>query len=129
MITLLAPGFKNQPVTQDDMNIASLAWGFTLGFGFLTTWTAIKQTRHVSKRHGTSRLNSPYIWMIWLEISVCLSFSIICWLHLKGFIAPSFAFYFCIRMFSRCFFVFGPADNPCSHHLGPSGPVSSADYH
>lgn len=96
MITLLAPGFKNQPVTQDDMNIASLAWGFTLGFGFLTTWTAIKQTRHVSKRHGTSRLNSPYIWMIWLEISVCLSFSIICWLHLKGFIAPSFAFYFCI---------------------------------
>ncbi|KAL1637562.1 hypothetical protein SLS56_000700 [Neofusicoccum ribis] len=96
MITLLSPNFKNQEVTQDDMNIASLTWGFTLGFGFLTVWTAIKQTRHVTKKHGATRLNSPYIWMIWLEISVCLSFSIICWLHLRGFIAPSFAFYFSI---------------------------------
>ncbi|KAH7052191.1 hypothetical protein B0J12DRAFT_572550, partial [Macrophomina phaseolina] len=96
MITLLSPHFELQHVTQDDMNIASLAWGFTLGFGFLTTWTALKQTRHVSKRHGASRLNSPYIWMIWLEIAVCLSFSIICWLHLRALIPPSFAFYFCI---------------------------------
>ncbi|KAL0264409.1 hypothetical protein SLS55_000359 [Diplodia seriata] len=96
MLTLLAPGFKLQPVTEDDIALAGLAWGFTLGFGFLTVWTAIKQTRHVSKLHGASRLNSPYIWMIWGEISVCLAFSIICWLHLRGDIPPSFAFYFCI---------------------------------
>ncbi|KAB2574375.1 hypothetical protein BFW01_g9223 [Lasiodiplodia theobromae] len=96
MITLLAPGYELQPVTEDDIALASLAWGFTLGFGFLTVWTAIKQTRHVSKKHGASRLNTPYIWMIWGEIAVCLSFSIICWLHLRGDIPPSFAFYFCI---------------------------------
>ncbi|KFA65357.1 hypothetical protein S40285_09649 [Stachybotrys chlorohalonatus IBT 40285] len=34
--------------------------------------------------------------MIWGEISVCLSFGIICFRHLLGVIPPSFAFYFCI---------------------------------
>lgn len=86
MASLIPAGFKEQVVTQDDMNIASLTWGFTLGFGFLTTWTAVKQTRHVAKLHGAARLNSPYIWMIWLEIIVCLVFSVICWLHLRGII-------------------------------------------
>ncbi|GAB7355185.1 hypothetical protein MBLNU459_g5743t2 [Dothideomycetes sp. NU459] len=96
MITLLSPHFVQEPVTENDLVVASLCWGFTLGFGFLTVWTAIKQTRSVSRRHGASRLNTPYVWMIWLEILVCLSFSIICWMYIRGYIAPSFAFYFCI---------------------------------
>ncbi|OJD35384.1 uncharacterized protein BKCO1_1700048 [Diplodia corticola] len=96
MKTFLAPGFKLQPVSEDDIALAGLAWGFTLGFGFLTVWTAIKQTRHVSKLHGTGRLNSPYIWMIWLEIAVCTAFSIMCWMYLRGNLSPSLAFYFCI---------------------------------
>ncbi|KAL3427542.1 hypothetical protein PVAG01_01051 [Phlyctema vagabunda] len=96
MLTLLPTHFVQQEVTRQDYLIASLAWGFTLGFGFLTTWTAVKQTLQVGKRYGTSRLNSPYVWMIWMEITVCLSFSIICWLYIIGQIAPSFAFYFCI---------------------------------
>ncbi|OLN89933.1 hypothetical protein CCHL11_10391 [Colletotrichum chlorophyti] len=96
MITLLSPHFKLEEVTEDDMVIASLAWGFTLGFGWLTTWTAVKQTTAMYRRQGSRIYRNSYIWMIWLEILVCAIFSIICWLHLKAIIPPSFAFYFCI---------------------------------
>ncbi|KAM5357549.1 hypothetical protein ACJZ2D_016156 [Fusarium nematophilum] len=96
MITLLSPHYVLQEVTEDDMVIASLAWGFTIGFGWLTTWTATKQTRHIYKNHRLRVFRNAYVWMIWLEILVCLIFSIICWLHLKGYIPPSFAFYFTI---------------------------------
>ncbi|KAF4415030.1 hypothetical protein F53441_14674 [Fusarium austroafricanum] len=96
MITLLSPHYVLQEVTEDDMVIASLAWGFTIGFGWLTTWTAMKQSKHIYKRHRLSIFRNAYVWMIWLEILVCLIFSIICWLHLKGYIPPSFAFYFTI---------------------------------
>ncbi|OHE94356.1 hypothetical protein CORC01_10284 [Colletotrichum orchidophilum] len=96
MITLLSPHFKLEEVSEDDMVIASLAWGFTLGFGWLTIWTAVKQTTAMYRRQGDRIYRNSYIWMIWLEILVCSIFSIICWLHLKGIIPPSFAFYFCI---------------------------------
>ncbi|KAG7403987.1 hypothetical protein Forpi1262_v018617 [Fusarium oxysporum f. sp. raphani] len=96
MITLLSPHYVLQEVTEDDIVIASLAWGFTIGFGWLTTWTAMKQTKHIYKRHRLNIFRNAYVWMIWLEILVCLIFSIICWLHLKGYIPPSFAFYFTI---------------------------------
>ncbi|KAJ9413344.1 hypothetical protein FOXG_15053 [Fusarium oxysporum f. sp. lycopersici 4287] len=96
MITLLSPHYVLQEVTEDDIVIASLAWGFTIGFGWLTTWTAMKQTKHIYERHRLSIFRNAYVWMIWLEILVCLIFSIICWLHLKGYIPPSFAFYFAI---------------------------------
>ncbi|EXK76098.1 hypothetical protein FOQG_19143 [Fusarium oxysporum f. sp. raphani 54005] len=96
MITILSPHYVLQEVTEDDIVVASLAWGFTIGFGWLTTWTAMKQTKQIYKRHRLSVFRSAYVWMIWLEILVCLIFSIICWLHLKGYIPPSFAFYFSI---------------------------------
>ncbi|KAI0593105.1 hypothetical protein F4775DRAFT_527972 [Biscogniauxia sp. FL1348] len=96
MITLLPPYYVAQEVTQDDLVVASIAWGFTLGFGWLTSSSAIKQTRQAYRRSGWDVLRNSYIWMLWLEIVVCLVFSIICWLHLKGTIPPSFAFYFCI---------------------------------
>ncbi|EXK77432.1 hypothetical protein FOQG_17862 [Fusarium oxysporum f. sp. raphani 54005] len=88
MITLLSPHYVLQEVTEDDIVIASLAWGFTIGFGWLTTWTAMKQTKHIYKRHRLNIFRNAYVWMIWLEILVCLIFSIICWLHLKGYIPP-----------------------------------------
>ncbi|KAH8661128.1 hypothetical protein BGZ61DRAFT_432871 [Ilyonectria robusta] len=97
MITLLSPHFVPQEVTEDDLALASLAWGFTIGFGWLTTWTAMKQTKRIYERRGLLVFRSAYVWMIWLEILVCLIFSIICWLHLKGIIPPSFAFFFCIH--------------------------------
>ncbi|RKL07302.1 hypothetical protein BFJ70_g16906 [Fusarium oxysporum] len=77
MITLLSPHYVLQEVTEDDIVVASLAWGFTIGFGWLTTWTAMKQTKHIYNRHRLSIFRNAYVWMIWLEILVCLIFSII----------------------------------------------------
>ncbi|KAL6405682.1 hypothetical protein AUP68_10817 [Ilyonectria robusta] len=70
MITLLSPQFVLQEVTEDDLALASLAWGFTIGFGWLTTWTAMKQTKHIYERRGLLVFRSAYVWMIWLEILV-----------------------------------------------------------
>lgn len=43
-----------------DQIVASLAVGFTLGFGFLTVWEAIKQTRR-----SKNPRRSIYIYMVW----------------------------------------------------------------
>ncbi|KAA8565477.1 hypothetical protein EYC84_009336 [Monilinia fructicola] len=96
MLTLLSPNYVPQPTSHGDLAIASIAFGWTLGFGWLTTWTAYKQTKRVRERYGITRVHTPYVVMIWSEIFVCLSFAIICWLHLFGNIPPSFAFFFCI---------------------------------
>lgn len=91
MVQLLSPNYVPQPVTKADMSLASICWGFTLGFGFLTTWEAIQQTMR-----ARDPLRSVYVFMIWGEILVCLAFGIICWWHLDGVIAPSFPFFFSI---------------------------------
>ncbi|GKT41613.1 uncharacterized protein ColSpa_01794 [Colletotrichum spaethianum] len=70
MVNLLSPHYKLEEVTEDDMIIASLAWGFTLGFSWLTVWTAIKQTTSMYRRQGGRIYRNAYIWMIWLEIIV-----------------------------------------------------------
>ncbi|KAL7276802.1 hypothetical protein RUND412_000188 [Rhizina undulata] len=89
---LLPPNYKEQPVTWADISVASICWGFTLGFGFLTTWEAVCQTLR-----ARAPLKSIYVWMIWGEIFVCLAFSIITWLHLyKDVLRASFFFYFSI---------------------------------
>lgn len=86
--TLLPAGFVLEEVTESDIIIASIVWGFTLGFGWLTTWTAVKQTTRIWKRYGGKSIHNTYIWLIWLEILVCLCFSIECWLYLRGNIPP-----------------------------------------
>lgn len=69
--------------TLEDFKIASLAAGFTLGFGFLTVWTAIKQTMRVK-----NPWKSAYVWMIWGEIVANLGIGILGWLFLEGVIPP-----------------------------------------
>ncbi|CAG9982225.1 unnamed protein product [Clonostachys byssicola] len=96
MITLIPDRYVPEPVTQQDLIIASLAWGFTLGIGWLASWTAIVQTASVVRRRGWRGVANPYVIMIWGEIAVCLAFGIICFMYLLGAIPPSFAFYFCI---------------------------------
>lgn len=55
--------------------------GFTLGFGFLTVWEAIKQTvRNKDPRR------SVYIYMIWGEIISNIGLGVMGWLLLNGVI-------------------------------------------
>ncbi|CAE7068333.1 unnamed protein product [Rhizoctonia solani] len=89
------PTFKTEepikpPVILDgDMRLATLAFGFTIGFGWFVVWHAIRQTRKTRKW-------SAYIIMCWSEIIVCTVFAIICWLYLCEIIGYSFWFYFWI---------------------------------
>lgn len=66
-----------------DFQLAALAAGFTLGFGFLTVWEAIKQTR---RNH--SPLRSAYIYMVWGEILVNVCIGVIGWLFLNDTVGP-----------------------------------------
>lgn len=117
MLTLLSPHYNAQEVTRGDLVIASAAFGFTLGFGWLTAFKAIRQTWQVYQRHGRRVFRNAYIIMVWGELTVCTIFMVICILHLLGVIPPrlvvpywamrmftdinySFAFYFTIREFS-----------------------------
>ncbi|CAE6447900.1 unnamed protein product [Rhizoctonia solani] len=77
---------KELLVKDSDMKLATLAFGWTLGFSYFVTWHAIRQTK---------RLNAFTI-MVWGEILVCAIFAIICWLYLCGVIKYSFWFYFII---------------------------------
>ncbi|KAL2211649.1 hypothetical protein CC79DRAFT_1317741 [Sarocladium strictum] len=67
-----------------DFQLSGLAAGFTLGFGFLTVWEAIKQTKR-----NRNPLRSTYIYMLWGEIVANLAIGILGWLFLGGHIGPS----------------------------------------
>lgn len=65
--------------TSGDYQLAAAAAGFTLGFGFLTTWKAVKQTQA-----NKSPLQSAYIYMIWGEILANLIIGVLGYLFLHG---------------------------------------------
>lgn len=69
--------------SKTDLQIAALAAGFTLGFGFLTVWEAIKQTRR-----NRSPLRCVYIYMIWGEIFSNVGLGVIGWLFLAEVVKP-----------------------------------------
>ncbi|KAI0469696.1 hypothetical protein GGR56DRAFT_662244 [Xylariaceae sp. FL0804] len=75
---------------KSDYQVAALAAGFTLGFGFLTCWEAIKHTQR-----NRNPLRSPYIYMIWGEIIANLILAVLAWLFLDGILpakTPTFFF-------------------------------------
>jgi hypothetical protein len=67
-----------------DVQLSALAAGFTIGFGFLTVWEAIKQTRR-----NRNPLRSVYIYMVWGEIIANIAIGIIGWIFLDGIIGPT----------------------------------------
>lgn len=74
----------NMSATTSDIKIASIAMGFTLGFGLLTVWEAWKQTRR-----NRNPLRSTYIYMLWGEILANIIIAIIGWIFLDGIIGPT----------------------------------------
>ncbi|KAH0606865.1 uncharacterized protein H6S33_003699 [Morchella sextelata] len=62
-----------------DIKVSSIAFGFTLGFGFLTTWNAIKQTNR-----SRNPWKSAYIYMIWGELLANVAITIQAYLYLSG---------------------------------------------
>ncbi|CUA71661.1 Eukaryotic translation initiation factor 3 subunit A [Rhizoctonia solani] len=81
--------FKETKVLPEDVRLATLAFGFTLGFGYFVVWHAIKQTHKIQRR-------SAYIIMCWVEIAACLVWAILSWLYITDSIGPSFWLFFSI---------------------------------
>ncbi|KAF2847247.1 hypothetical protein T440DRAFT_210805 [Plenodomus tracheiphilus IPT5] len=77
-----------------DYQLAALAAGFTIGFGFLTVWEAVKQTRR-----NRNPLRSIYIYMVWGEIFVNICIGIVGWLFLNGRLGPTVEVLFFILFF------------------------------
>ncbi|KAK7928741.1 hypothetical protein PG985_005739 [Apiospora marii] len=77
--------------TKTDYQVASLAAGFSLGFGILTVWEATKQTRR-----NKDPIRSAYIWMIWGEIVANLVLGILAYLFLDGTISAGVPLWFMI---------------------------------
>lgn len=62
-----------------DETVGAIAVGFSLGFGFLTVWEAVKQTRR-----SKNPRRSPYIAMVWGELLANLVILILGFLFFKG---------------------------------------------
>lgn len=71
--------------TKSDIQVAALAAGFTIGFGFLTVWEAMKQTSR-----NRNPLRSLYIFMIWGEIIANVILGVLAWLFLDGTIPAGY---------------------------------------
>jgi hypothetical protein len=71
-------------VSVEDFQLAAVAAGFTIGFGFLTVWEAIQQTMR-----NRNPLRSVYIYMVWLEIVGNIGIGVLGWLYLAGNIGPT----------------------------------------
>ncbi|KAH0290606.1 hypothetical protein M436DRAFT_41332 [Aureobasidium namibiae CBS 147.97] len=77
-----------------DYQVAACAAGFSIGFGFLTTTRAIRQTKA-----NRNPWKSAYIYMVWGEIIANLALGILCWLWLKDTVHNGPALLFFILFF------------------------------
>jgi hypothetical protein len=79
-------GFMRTPISFDanDQKIATLLWGFTLGFGILTAIKIFEQSMRISRRIGISK--SGYLWMVWILYIDNFIASVIMWLFINGHI-------------------------------------------
>ena len=66
-----------------DFQLAAVAAGFTIGFGFLTVWEAVKQTQQ-----NRNPLRSAYIYMVWGEILANVGLGILAWLFVNDIVRP-----------------------------------------
>lgn len=111
-----------------DETVGAIAVGFCIGFGFLTVWEAIKQTRR-----SRNPRRSPYIAMIWGELFANVLLLTLGFLFFKGVLTAR-----CVRQCDsrpklKLLQLTGPSQRPCfflhSVCVGLSDPASNADYH
>ena len=84
--------------SKSDMNLASIVWGLTIGIAIFSASKAFRQTWHSWKR---GHKWSTYIVLIWSEWIASVTISIISWCFLRGFIRPSFQYFFLTRSFPK----------------------------
>ncbi|KAH6893447.1 hypothetical protein B0T10DRAFT_527830 [Thelonectria olida] len=93
---LVPEHFKHEPPTEDDMNIASIIWGLSLGVTVFNCAKAFRQTKAAIERR--KRL-TVYVSLIWVEVISSTILGVMVWLYLRDLLGPSMWFYFFIIVF------------------------------
>lgn len=119
----IGENFVQEPITKQNIIVASIVWGLTLVNVIIAIWLIYGQTRG-----SRSPLRSVYVWMIWLELIVSFVMGLECFLHLLKIIRPSFAFFFTIRKSLNDIVQQYPLTF-CSFLVVYSSAAPSADYH
>ncbi|KAF4465515.1 hypothetical protein FALBO_7646 [Fusarium albosuccineum] len=76
-----------------DMNIASIAWGLSLG---ITVFNCAKAARQTISAWQRRKKITAYVALVWVEIISSFLLGVMCWFYLRGKIEPSMQFFFFI---------------------------------
>ncbi|KAF5556272.1 hypothetical protein FNAPI_5795 [Fusarium napiforme] len=90
---LLSDHYEFHKPSTNDMNIASIAWGFSLGVSIFAGTKAAKQTIKSWKRGTRTNI---YLILVWMEWTSSVIMSAITWLYLRQYIPPGFPVFFVI---------------------------------
>ncbi|KAI5457769.1 hypothetical protein BGZ63DRAFT_364545 [Mariannaea sp. PMI_226] len=93
---LVPENFQLDAPSEDEMNVASIVWGLSLGVTVFNCAKAFRQSKTAIERR--KRL-TVYVLLIWAEIISSTILGVMVWLYLREIIAPSFQFYFFIIVF------------------------------
>ncbi|KAL0932107.1 uncharacterized protein CTRU02_213060 [Colletotrichum truncatum] len=89
--TLVPPWYEEHPPSVNDMNIASMFWGFTLGVGL---WSGVKGYRQTMASWRRIHRINAYVWFIWAEWLASMVIGIVSWCYLTGKLETSFEYFF-----------------------------------
>ncbi|KAH6949267.1 hypothetical protein DER45DRAFT_606670 [Fusarium avenaceum] len=90
---LVPDNYVDDLPNETDMNVASIAWGLSLGVLLFNVAKAVRQTRSAWTRR---KQVTSYIALLWAEIISSTILGIMCWFYLEGTIQPSMQFFFFI---------------------------------
>ncbi|KAF4467481.1 hypothetical protein FALBO_5618 [Fusarium albosuccineum] len=90
---LIPADYKFHKPSVNDMNIASIAWGFSLG---VCIFTGAKGARQTVKSWKRGMRTNIYLILLWTEWTSSTVMSAITWSYLREYIKPSFAVFFVI---------------------------------
>ncbi|KAM5342269.1 hypothetical protein ACJ41O_013235 [Fusarium nematophilum] len=76
-----------------DMNIASIAWGLSLG---ITVFNCAKAARQTKSAWNRRKRVTAYVALVWVEIISSFLLGVMCWFYLRDKIEPSLQFFFFI---------------------------------
>jgi hypothetical protein len=91
------PNFIEVDAGENDMNIASIAWGISLGVGL---FTFVKGMRQTIKSWRRGRRMNHYIILLWLEWTSSCIMSAVTWCYLRNYIPGGFPVFFTLSMLS-----------------------------
>lgn len=127
---LVPEHFKLDPASEDDMNIASIIWGLSLGVTVFNCAKAFRQSKSAIIRRKRLTI---YVVMIWAEIISSFILGVMTWLYLREIIGPSFQFYFFISTINPAPPPQASAQNtnmpPSSRLLVHTGAMPHSDHH